>query len=166
MEISLSIIDLVFILLILAATVRGVFRGFVAEVGSVAALVLGIGGAILFSKSLARVVEKYFGDSFWNQLIAFLIIFLAVYITVKLLESLLSGIFERLNLERLDRVLGFFLGIAEGILLVGVVLFVLSWQPFFKTESFLSESIFSKALSPFLPSPAHIFNPRVFLKNA
>ncbi|GAH80879.1 unnamed protein product, partial [marine sediment metagenome] len=164
-ELNVAFIDIVFAILILAASIRGAFRGFVAEIGSMAALILGLGGAILFSKSLSQVLAGYFGESVWNQLISFLLIFLVIYVLVKLLESLLHHLFERLNLERLDRVLGFFLGITEGFILIGVVLFVLNWQTFFETNALLADSLFAKILFPFLPSPDRIFSYKTFLKN-
>ena len=69
-----EIIDVVFAILILVAAVRGAFRGFVAEAGSAAALVLGIGGAVGFHRPVARIIARSFGESMWNPLIAFLVL--------------------------------------------------------------------------------------------
>ncbi len=131
-----------------------------------AAIILGIGGAIFFSKSLSILIENYFGESIWNQVISFLVLFLLIYITVKLLESLIHNIFIKLSLERLDKALGFFLGIAEGFLLVCIILIILNWQPFFEINYLLEDSLFAKILFPLLPSPDRIFKSQVFLKNA
>lgn len=150
-------VDIVFIVLILALTVRGVIRGFVAEFGSVAALFIGIGGAVLFNKSVAALIGRWFGVSYWNPLIAFLVLFLLLYLLVKLLERLLAAVFDKLNLERLDRALGFFLGLAEGLLVVCVLLFLLNWQPLFDTKGLLANSLFARFLSPILPPPQRIF---------
>ncbi|MBN1835665.1 MAG: CvpA family protein [Spirochaetales bacterium] len=152
-----EIIDVVFAILILVAAVRGAFRGFVAEAGSAAALVLGISGAVGFHRPVARIIARSFGESMWNPLIAFLVLFLVIYIVVKLVERLLAAVFEKLNLDRLDSALGFFLGIAEGLLLVAVVLFLLNWQPFFDPGPLLGDSLFARFLCPLLPSPERIF---------
>ena len=149
---DLTIIDLFFILLMLVAAIRGAVRGFVAEVGSMAALVLGIGGGLFFAGKLGQVLAGLMGESVWNQIIAFLALFMLIYLLVKLLEKMLHGLFDKLNLNRLDRVLGFFLGIAEGILLVGLILIVLAWQPFFDLTDVLSSSLFFRVLFPLLPS--------------
>ncbi len=149
---DLAIIDLFFILLMLAAAIRGTFRGFVAEAGSMAALILGIGGGLLFARKLGQVLAGFMGESVWNQIIAFLALFMLIYLLVKLVEKMLHGLFDKLNLNRLDRVLGFFLGIAEGILFIGLILFVLVWQPFFDLADVLSSSIFFRVLFPLLPS--------------
>jgi hypothetical protein len=75
--------------------IRGAIRGFVAEIGSVAAFVAGFGGAILFYKSVSLLIEKWFGPSMWNPLIAFLILFVLLYLLVKLLERLLAAVFDK-----------------------------------------------------------------------
>lgn len=165
MELNFAVIDVVFALLIVAASLRGAIRGFVTEIGMMAALIVGLGGALLFTKPFAHLLAQYFGDSLWNQVIAFLVIFLLIYILVKLLESLLRSIIDRLSLERLDRALGFFLGLGEGLLLVGVILFLLNWQPFFAVDGLLGSSIFAQLLFPLLPSPDRIFRTQQIFKN-
>ena len=160
-----EIIDVVFALLILVAAVRGAFRGFVTEAGSAASLILGIGGAIGFYRPASRLISRRFGESMWNPLIAFLVLFLVIYVIVKLVERLLAAVFEKLNLERLDSALGFFLGIGEGLLLVAVALFLLNWQPFFDPSELLGNSLFARVLFPLLPSPGRIFGDGVRLRD-
>jgi membrane protein required for colicin V production len=162
---SFEVIDIVFALLVIIAAIRGAFRGFVTEVGSMAALILGFGAAIVLYKPVAQLLDRQFGASMWNQLIAFLILFLLGYLLVKLVQRMLQNIIDRLNLDRLDSALGFFLGIAEGLLVVGVALFIINWQPFFDPKSLLGSSFFARMLFPVLPSPERIFGPRVFVEN-
>ena len=83
---SIAPIDVVFGVVILIAAVRCAFRGFVTEIMSVAAIIGGVGGAVIFSSVGAAVLVQYFGPSPWNQVIAFLVIFIAVYFIIKLLE--------------------------------------------------------------------------------
>ena len=153
---SFATIDIVFTILIVVLAVRGAIRGFVAEFGSVAALFLGLGGAIALYKSVAVLLGKWFGTSLWNPLIAFLVVFLLIYLVVKALERLLAALFDKLDLERLDRAIGLFLGLAEGLLLVGVLLFLLNWLPFLDTRGLLQDSLFARLLSPLLPSPERL----------
>lgn len=154
---QIAVIDIVFILVVLILAIRGAIKGFVAEIGSMAALILGFGGAIVFYRPVAALIDRYVGQSMWNPLIAFLVLFLILYLVVKLLERLLQSIVERLALNRLDSVLGFFLGLAEAVLLIGVILFALNWQPFFDPRGLLSDSVFARFLFPLLPSPERIF---------
>jgi len=162
---TFEVIDIVFALLVVIAAIRGAFRGFIAEVGSMAALILSFGAAIVFYKPVSVILNNQFGESMWNQLIAFLVLFLLVYLVVKLVQRLLQNIIERLNLDRLDSAMGLFLGIAEGLVVVGIVLFAINWQPFFDPKSLLGSSFFARMLFPVLPSPERIFGPQVFTQN-
>ena len=162
---SFEIIDIVFALLVVIAAIRGAFRGFVTEVGSMAALILGFGAAIVLYKPVALLLDRQFGHSTWNQLIAFLLLFLLGYLLVKLIQRMLQNVIERLNLDRLDSALGFFLGVAEGLLVVAAVLFVINWQPFFDPGNLLGSSFFARMLFPVLPSPERIFGSKVFVEN-
>ena len=54
----------------------------------------------------------------------------------------------------LDKSLGFFLGIAEGFLVVGLILFLLHSQRFFDIRPVLDASFFEKLISPlFVTAP-------------
>ena len=148
---NVSTLDIVFAAMILLSAVRCAFRGFVTEVLAVAAVIFGIGGAIAFSGMGGRLLETYLGSSVWNQVIAFLAIFIVVYLILKLLEGFLSRLLERLHLDRLDRSLGLFLGIAEGVIAVIVVIFVMKIQPFFDIDALLSDSFIAVTIMKVLP---------------
>ena len=151
---SINQLDIVFALIILLASIRGAVRGFVSEVLSMASVILAVAAAVLFSSHLAALISEIFGASIWSQVIAFLALFVVVYLIVKLLEGLLHSGVEKLHLRKLDRVLGFLLGIAEGFLVVFVALFLLHLQPFFDVRSLLQGSLFARFLIPLLV-PAH-----------
>lgn len=165
MSINFTTIDYVFIALLLILSIRGAYKGFVSELLSMAGLILGVGAAVLFSGVFANYLEKIWGKSNWNFLIAFLIIFLVVYIIAKIFEGLLHKLFTALHLEKLDRVLGFFLGIGEGILLIAIILFVLMWQPLFNATAIVQNSFFANLLLPIMPPPSSIPIPRLNINN-
>jgi len=151
-------LDFIFIIVILLALVRGALRGFVTEMLSMAAIIVGIVAAVLFSPSLTPIVASLLGESIWNQVAAFLFLFVVSYLLIKILESLIHSGVERLHLNKLDRVLGFLLGALEGLLVVCVVLFILRIQPFFETAPLLSQSFFAKLFLPFLVPAAGWLN--------
>ncbi len=161
MNLVLNALDYIFIILILIASVRGALRGFIDELLSMAAIILSLASAVLFSRILANKLSGLWGESFWNQVIAFLLIFIVVYVFVKIIEGLLNRLFEALHLEKLDRALGFLLGVAEGIILVIIVLFVLNWQPLFDTAPLVEGSFFARILLPLLPPPSAVYIPGV-----
>ena len=143
-------VDIVFALIILLAMIRGAIRGFVTEFLSMASIILGVAAAVLFSKPLASAFQGFLGESMWVRVIAFLGLFVAGYLAVKLVEGLLHKGIEKLNLNKLDRVLGLLLGLLEGVLVVSVAIFLFYVQPFFDVSGLLDGSYFVKLILPFL----------------
>ncbi|MBN1685824.1 MAG: CvpA family protein [Spirochaetales bacterium] len=144
-------LDIVFIVLIGAGAIRCAFKGFIAEIMSFAALILGVVAAVFFSKAGAGLIDTYVGFSNWNQIIAFLVIFIVVYLLVKLLEGILHRILDKIQLERLDRVLGFFLGLVEGALAVVLIIYIMRVQPIFDLQALLDKSVISRFVLEIIP---------------
>lgn len=158
MNIDLTGLDVVLLIIILFLTIRGVFRGFVREFMAMASVILGITGAMLFSGTVAVLVEPWFGTGVWGQVISFLGIFLMVYLLVRIFENALNRLIDRINLESLDRAMGFFLGLGEGVLVSFVLVFLLQIQPFFDTQEILQESVVARLLTPLFPYAQRLFS--------
>ncbi len=152
---KLNPLDIVFIVLIAAGAIRCAFKGFISEVMSFAALILGIVAAVFFSKAGAGLIDTYVGFSNWNQIIAFLAIFLVVYLVVKLIEGILHRLLDKIHLERLDRVLGFFLGFVEGALVVVLLVYLMRVQPIFDLQSLLDSSGIARFVLDIIPVAAN-----------
>lgn len=133
-------LDIIFLVIVGISSIRTAMRGFVAEVMSFAAVVGGIAAAVLLSGRVAAYIGTHYGVSVWNKVIAFLGIFLLCYLLIKIFEKGIYRVVDSINLDKLDRALGFFLGIAEGLLVVVVVVLILEVQPFFKLGPTLQES--------------------------
>ena len=144
-------LDYLFGALLIAATVRCVLKGFVAEVIAVASIFGGIICGVLFSGVGAEQLTRLVGESPWNRVIAFLVIFLAVYLVLKISEGLLYRFLEALHLENLDRALGFFWGLLEGTVVCLVLLMILNAQPFLDAGPLVDESIFARTVYTVLP---------------
>jgi membrane protein required for colicin V production len=144
-------IDIVFIIVLLITVVRALVRGFVHEFMSMAAIILGIVTAVLLSGVVAVKIAPYIGNTTWTQVVAFLGLFLAVYIVVKIFESALNRLVERINLDSLDRALGFFLGMAEGLVLIFIIILIMRVQPFVDLTSVIDHSAFARVLLPLMP---------------
>lgn len=148
---AFSVLDIIFLVLIGIAAIRGAFRGFVTEFLSAAAIILGIIAAVFFSKAAGRIVATQLGLTNWSEIIAFLIIFLAVYIIIKIFEGALNNFVDTLKLGGLDKALGFFLGILEGVLLAAVIVFLLTVQPLFDVTGIVEESFIALLILNILP---------------
>ncbi|MDR0376836.1 MAG: CvpA family protein [Spirochaetaceae bacterium] len=148
----MEVIDIIFMILMVILIVRCALRGFVEEVMSMSALVLGLGSAFFFhKKGAAFLVERYIPDvKILPEVLAFAAVFLIVFLAVKLLESILKDIVDRIHLGGVNRFLGAVFGFIEGVVLVSVVLFVLSIQPLVDTKPLLEKSYFAQTLSPYI----------------
>ncbi len=144
-------IDIIFIIIILIAAIRCAFRGFVTEILSMAAIILGILGAVFLSGMVAGYIDEYFGLAKWSNIVAFLVLFLVIYIVVKGIERGLDRFLEKVQLEKLDKSLGLFLGIFEGLIIVGLVIFIMLIQPVFDVQKVLNDSWFAGVFFSIFP---------------
>jgi membrane protein required for colicin V production len=142
-------LDLIFVILIGLLVLRGFLKGFTGEFFSIASVTLAISAAVLFFKNGAAFLRiRYLQMEIIPEIIAFFVVFLVVFIAGKILEHIVKDIIKYLNLHTLDKVLGLFLGLAEGFVLIVVVLFVLINQPLFDPIHLLINSFFAQLLLP------------------
>lgn len=147
---TFSPLDLAFVALIVLVIVKVTLTGFVTEFFSKAAAVIGATGAVLLYRKPVPFIVKYIGANVFPEAISFLAIFLALYLAVKAVQQLVGTAFESESMDNLDRALGFFLGLAEGILLVAVILLAMQTQPWINLSNLTENSIFARLLGPLL----------------
>jgi len=149
---GLAVIDIVFLIVIAIFALRCALRGIVGELMSMAALVLGLLAAIFTFRKTAELIRgKFIPDiKALPEIISFTVVFLAVFAVIKILETILKDIIDRIQLGGLDRFLGFFLGIAEGLVIVCLLLFLILVQPFVEPDLLLKDSLFADILMPYI----------------
>ena len=140
-SLNISTVDVILIIVIVFITARAVFRGFIAEFISVASVLGGIIAGFIFSSMLTNFVSQYLKISWWNKLISFLVIFLVIYIILKFIEKLFHNLIEKVELQRLDRSLGLFLGLFESCLIILFFVTIIDAQPFFSLDKYFSDSV-------------------------
>ena len=157
---EISVIDVIFILLLILFIVRCYLKCFVSELFSMAAVVLGLLASLFFYKNGG----EYLRSRFWPdmkiipEVAAFFALFLIVFVVIKLLEIMLKGIINGVSLTGADRFLGIFFGMAEGIAVISLVVFVLRIQPLFDPSSILTESVFARLLLPLITGQENTTN--------
>ena len=149
---GLAVVDIVFLIIIAIFALRCALRGIIGELMSMAALVLGILAAIFFFRKTAELIRgKFIPDvKALPEIVAFIAVFIIVFAVIKILETILRDIIERIKLEGPDRFLGFFLGIAEGLVIVCLLLFLITVQPFVEPNLLLEGSFLADLLMPFI----------------
>jgi len=150
---TFTFLDVVFIILILFIAIHASISGFVKEFFGKAAVILGIFIAVIFYKRLSPYLNQHISSMFLSSLLAFLLIFIVVYLLIKIIQHFVDNLFENEILGGLDHSIGFFLGIAEGLLLVSVILIIIYAQPWFNVAPSLQGSFFNKILKGVLATP-------------
>jgi len=155
---NVSVMDVVFILLIVLFSIRCYLKGFISELLSMAAIVFGLLASLFFYKNGAEFLRaRYWPDlKTIPEIVAFAALFLIVFIVIKLLEIMLKQIIQGVQLGGADRFLGFIFGMAEGIAVISLVLFILKIQPLFNPSSILSDSIFARIFLPLITGKENI----------
>ncbi len=156
-----AIFDAIGVIILIVAAIRGAFRGFVTELMSALSVLAGVLVAIVFTSPATPWLIPYIGDTFWTPVVAFLVLFVGTYLLVKLLESLLHGLVDRIQIEKLDQALGFFLGLVEGVLLLAVLVFVLQVQPMFEVGRLFTDSFLADLMQRFIPVGAQFIEERL-----
>jgi len=149
---GLAVIDIVFLIIIAIFALRCALRGLVGELMSMAALVLGLLAAIFFFRKTAELIRgKFIPDvKALPEIVAFIAVFIAVFAVIKILETILKDIIERIQLGGADRFLGFLLGVAEGLVIVCLIQFLIIVQPFVEPSLILEDSFLADLLMPFI----------------
>lgn len=154
----MSMLDIIVVLVLILTVVRGLMRGMVDTLFSLAAWILaflaGKWGALLVASLLPVAIEslaiRYFAG--------FAVVFLVVLVGVLLLGHALATLVKAVGLGSADKVLGGVLGLAKGlVILVGLTLAAgltsLPRTEFWK-QARLSNSLQAMALAalPLLPA--------------
>jgi membrane protein required for colicin V production len=145
---TFTVLDFIFAGLLAVIIIRCAVRGLVEEIMSIAALLLGVAGAFFLYPPGAAFIRTMLDLRFIPEILAFVGIFVIIFILVKVVEYMLRDIIMRINLGWLDRLLGFVFGIAEGFVIISLLVFVIYIQPVFKVGELLQNSFFARLLIP------------------
>ncbi|RUA06291.1 MAG: CvpA family protein [Flavobacteriia bacterium] len=123
----MNTLDIILALILSFGFIRGFLKGFIVEVTSLAALVLGIYGAVYFSYILSDYIKTY---SDWDpsvlQLVSFAGTFLIIVILISLAGKLITKLAENIALGVLNKFLGGIFGLLKVGMILSIVLLVFS----------------------------------------
>lgn len=149
---NFAVVDIVFAGIIVLFVLRCIVRGFVSEIMFLVSLVFGLLSSIFFFRTVGEFIRERFMPEVATvpEVIAFIALFLFVFIIARILETILKGIIRGFGLGRLDRFLGAIVGVAEGIVVICLILLLITVQPFFDSSIVLGNSFFAELLLPFI----------------
>jgi membrane protein required for colicin V production len=151
-------LDWVFVVLIALLGFRCMAKGFAAELLSMAAVIAGFLAGIFLYRPVGALLVGWglaAKPAALPGILGFLAAFLAAFLAMKLIGRMVSEGVEAAELGTLDGALGFVLGLAEGLLLVCILLLAMSLlEPALKAipgySPLLSGSYFARVILPII----------------
>ncbi len=106
--------DILMLIVIVAATVFGAWKGLVWQLASVAAIVASY---IVAYRFRTPVADRLGFEPPWGSLIAMLLLYLGTSLVIWVAFRFVKGTLDRLKLREFDRQIGALVGFAKGVLL-------------------------------------------------
>jgi membrane protein required for colicin V production len=157
----MNYIDIIIGLLLVFAAINGFRKGLIVELASLAALILGIWGAIKFSYITSDFIRENFNiNNDHLNIISFIITFVLIVILVHVIGSAINKLVETVMLGFFNKLAGLAFGIFRSALILSIILLVFDkidndlriLSPETKAESRLYEPVrnFAPSLFPFI----------------
>ena len=144
----MNILDLLFILILIALVVATYKRGFIDALFSKLSWIGGAVLALLFTPIFAFTVIKDFTKLESEPIlyfISFSILFLIAFFSIKIIGHLVGSVFELPVLSSLNHVLGALFVLLVAIIIISIILVVLLMQNFVPQQTWMKDS----KLAPF-----------------
>ncbi|MCF8309396.1 MAG: CvpA family protein [Bacteroidales bacterium] len=123
----MNILDIIIGIPVLWLAYRGFTKGFVIEVTTLIALLLGIYAAINFSSVTAAFLNDFFSlEENYMTILSFAVTFIAVVIAVVLIGRLLEKFINMIALGFLDKLAGGVFGILKAAFIISVIFLVIN----------------------------------------
>lgn len=159
----MSILDIAIVAVFVGAIIYGLYKGVIAQLGSLGGILLGVLACRLFGGDFARIVGGILPDmssdastsAYIDSVIANVVIFLVVYMLSVLLSRFLRKITHALCLGVIDRVVGAIFSLLKWFFVFSIVLNV--WLAFvpdagLEKKSKLGDGVAIGAIVSFAPS--------------
>ena len=149
-------IDAAIVIILIISLVTGFINGLVKEVASLAALILGIWGAIKFSGFTAGKLYEWFDMSGqYVGIIAFIVTFGIIVVVIHFIGILANKLIDAVSLGFMNRLLGIVFGVFKSVLILSVFFVILNAidarKPFLPKET-IEKSIFFNPISDIAPA--------------
>jgi membrane protein required for colicin V production len=138
------IIDILFLVIMVMAVIKGFSRGLIVALFSVLAFIVGIAAAIKLSAVVANYLKENISVSNqWLPIISFAVVFILVVILVRLGAKLVEKTFQIAMLGWVNRIGGILLFVVLYTVLFSVVLFYAQKINIIKTETIAASATYN-----------------------
>jgi len=123
----MNVLDIIILCTMGFLVVKGLLRGFVREVASLAGVILGIVLGSYFQPQMTEVLTHYLSSSSFLPLISFAAIFILTLILCNLLGWGIKFLIRKASMGWADRTLGVCLAVLKGIIITYLVIVLLTF---------------------------------------
>jgi len=165
----MNYIDILILIILVIAAVKGFIDGFIKEFASLAALILGVWAAIKFSDFTAAKLYDFFDmTGKYTGLIAFIITFIVVVIAIHFIGMIIDRLVKAISLGFINRLLGLAFGVFKSILILSVIFVILNTidehRPFLPKEK-INQSMLYNPISDIAPALFPVIGEGAFSKS-
>ena len=123
----MSYIDIILIIPLLWGTYKGFTKGFIIQISTLAALMLGIYGGIKFSETVSVYLQEYIEVNYRVlMLISFALTFLLIVIAIHFLAKVLVKFISLIALGFVNKLFGAIFGLLKTAFILSVVLMLIN----------------------------------------
>lgn len=145
--------DIALTVLLLIGAIGGYREGFLMELFSLAALILGILGAFkLMGYAIVLLADQFNINETILPYVAFALVFIAILIAVRLLGKLIKISIDKTFLGRVDQIAGAALGTIKAVFIISVALWILNALDFDLPDTWTSDSWLLPTVESFAPA--------------
>ena len=116
----MNIFDLIILAILAALTLRGIWKGMISQIVSVASLFVCWIVAAQFGGLVAPTIPV---EAPWNQVLAMAVVFLITYVAIQFARAALEKLIKDWHLQKLNTHLGGVLGFVKGLLICMIITF-------------------------------------------
>jgi len=146
------IIDILFLIFVLGAIIKGLRQGLIVAVFSLLALIIGLAAAIKLSVVVATHLQSsgVHVSSKWLPILSFAIVFIVVVILVRWLEKMLESVIKFALLGWVDKIGGMILYAVIYLAIFSVILFYCNNAHLLSANAIVSSKTYS-TIEPYGP---------------
>ncbi len=152
----MNLLDVLILIPIVWGFIRGLTKGLIIELATLAGMILGILAAYYFAPDVSAWLRQYFTFSDnAGRIIAYILIFVAVMLAAYIIGKIIEKTVDMVALGWLNKLLGAVIGVVKGAIVAGIIVFAI--VTFDRGEKIITrqakeKSMFFQAAARIIPS--------------
>lgn len=123
----MNYLDIIIAILLVVFGIDGLRKGIIIEAATLLGLALGLYGAFRFSDyTSAKLIQLVEIDPKYLKVVSFVVTFTVLAVLVNLLGRLVKKLIKAINLGFIDKIGGFLVGLAKGVLVCSLLVMLLN----------------------------------------